>query len=353
MDMDTFVRQLPKTQPGGLYLFAGPETYCMEQALQIIQQKLVPPATEAFDYQPLRGDECSEADLLSALEPLPFMAERRLVVVKDAPWFLPSRRDAGGKAEAPAEESKPAKSGGKDAFRERLDDMLHPGLCLIFTSQEPPPPRSPWVSWVKQKGLVVECKALDAVASLPWIGRMARLEKTSIPRDVALFLWEYTGGGLQRIAAEMHKLAAAAGEGGVITRELVQACTTESPEYKIYRFLEGIMSNRPGEGLEGLWHMLEEGTHPLAALSMIEGQIKAIAFADWIRDSGWKPEEAAAALDVRDFVLRNALYRKRRITPEKARELLLLCRQTDEDIKTGKTGDREAVDVLLRALVSI
>ena len=142
----------------------------------------------------------------------------------------------------------------------------------------------------------------------------------------------------------MHKLAAAAGEGGVITRELVQACTTESPEYKIYRFLEGIMSNRPGEGLEGLWHMLEEGTHPLAALSMIEGQIKAIAFADWIRDSAGNRKKRRGAGRPGFRAPERPVQKEadhpvpRELPPSAGKRTRILKRET---------GDREAVDVLL------
>ena len=151
MDRDTFVRQCRNANPAACICLL-PETYCMEQAPRDHTAETGPRYRSLLIIN--RRGRMRQA-ICFPLGPCPY--GWRLVVVKDAPWFLPSRRTRGAEVSPKRKPAKPAEK----TFSGAADDMLHPGLCLIFTSHAASP--SPWVSWVKQKGWSE--RNVDAVAS--------------------------------------------------------------------------------------------------------------------------------------------------------------------------------------------
>ena len=67
-----------------LYLFDGPENWLKERALNQLISKLVPPESKDFNMERLDGNSCSAGDIINAAQGLPFLGDRRLIVVSAA-----------------------------------------------------------------------------------------------------------------------------------------------------------------------------------------------------------------------------------------------------------------------------
>ena len=72
---------------GQVYIFHGEESYLREYYLGEIKKKLVPAGFEEFNYHRLSGKTLTMQELNEAVEVMPMMAERTLVVVTDCDLF--------------------------------------------------------------------------------------------------------------------------------------------------------------------------------------------------------------------------------------------------------------------------
>src|SRR3954463_805202 len=66
------------------YHFAGDDDFRKQEALNLLVNAAVDPATRDFNYEARRGSEISGEALGSILGTPPMLAERRVVVVRDA-----------------------------------------------------------------------------------------------------------------------------------------------------------------------------------------------------------------------------------------------------------------------------
>ena len=72
---------------GQIYIFYGEESYLREYYLGELKKKLVPEGFEEFNLHTLAGRGLSMQDLTDAIEAMPMMAERTLVVVTDCDLY--------------------------------------------------------------------------------------------------------------------------------------------------------------------------------------------------------------------------------------------------------------------------
>ena len=63
------------------YLFYGTETYLMKNYEEALVQALLPPGTESMNSDILEGKKATAATIMDAAETLPFLNDKRLVLI--------------------------------------------------------------------------------------------------------------------------------------------------------------------------------------------------------------------------------------------------------------------------------
>ena len=95
MTWKEFYAQLKENALQSVYLFAGPEEYLKREAVKALERALLPAGLEQLNETTLEGAQA--AQIIEAAETLPFMCERRLVIVRDwAPLLSGKSRDEEG-----------------------------------------------------------------------------------------------------------------------------------------------------------------------------------------------------------------------------------------------------------------
>lgn len=67
-----------------VYLLDGEEYYFLDQLLEVLEQSVLEEATRGFNHQVFYGKESNVMDIVTAARRFPMMAERQLIVVKEA-----------------------------------------------------------------------------------------------------------------------------------------------------------------------------------------------------------------------------------------------------------------------------
>ncbi len=180
-----------------VYTLFGDEDYMKEEVLRLLLASAVDPSMREFNVDVRRGAELDAAGLRSLLEQLPMMAERRVVVVRDAKTL-------------------------KKAPLAMLDTYLakpssDTALVLMLASGDEPD--KTWLA----RSTACEFKPLGEDSVMKWIAH--HLQETlhgSITPDAASLLVSHVGNDLAQLSGELDKLLSFT-NGAEINADAVQA----------------------------------------------------------------------------------------------------------------------------------
>ncbi|MFA5575769.1 MAG: DNA polymerase III subunit delta [Tissierellaceae bacterium] len=83
MNYAEFLKDLKANKILSVYLFTGQETYLKDRALESLKLRYIDKSLEELNYAIVEGKEQGFNEVFNACETLPFMAEKKLVVLKD------------------------------------------------------------------------------------------------------------------------------------------------------------------------------------------------------------------------------------------------------------------------------
>lgn len=195
-----------------VYLFHGSDEFLKEEKVRALVARATEPSTRDFNLEQLRGGECDASQLGAALDALPMLAERRIVVLRD-PGAL------------------------KKAARERLDRHLAAppsDTTLVLVAPAGAKPDAAMVGAAS----AIEFKSLSDDDLLKWIAHQATSAcNVTIAPAAASLLASYGGNDLALLAGELQKLSAFT-NGAQITPEAVEAVTGVRPGHTMGDLLD-------------------------------------------------------------------------------------------------------------------
>ncbi len=242
-----------------VYILHGAEHRSVEQAVAGLVKATVGNTTDPFLLTRIDGKEGVDPDALSdAAEALPFMAERKCVVVEDI------HPDSMGSVEF-----------GK---LEQLLSDPPPTCVLIFSMKSSPSPtKKPADSSAKTKKLLKlcgdnGCVVHFGVATAADAARLAReLAKKldcEMSSQVAFELVASCGGNLHTVTAETHKVCAYVGS-GEISAEHVKAVGITSVEASVFDLSKALLQNNYTAAMEIVAKLMFLREQPTAILSVV------------------------------------------------------------------------------------
>ena len=170
-------------QIGNFYIFDGPETWLKERALDSLLLKCLPPEARDLNFDRFHGEDCGGGDVALAARSLPFLAEKRVVLVQAAHRF--SAHDARLVADSLPE--------------------IPASTILVFFYDGKANVRDEIPAHVSSRGSIVTFWAPFPNQMPAWVIQEARRRGKNMDLQVARVLSE-AGGDLQEISNELDKL---------------------------------------------------------------------------------------------------------------------------------------------------
>lgn len=334
--MKYFLELLKELEQGNiapLYLFYGPEVYLQEKAVERFRQHLLPEEVLAFNYDPCDGEETPEEEIVRRAQVPPFLASRRLVVVRHAPFFGGSQRKASRSSPLAAYFAHPS-----------------PTACLIFTTSHPVDLKSQLAQALLKRGRAVEFTYLNKPDLVRWLQKQARLAGKAFSPEAAALLVERAGPDLLRLSQEFHKLLSYVGAEKEIKEEHVSALTVPLPEESIFRVMDALGEKRYREALAGIRDLLRAGHQAPAVLAMVARQFRLLLLARELKEKKEPPARIAAQLGVPPFVARKLLAQAENFSRQQAVMALSMLLNADEAVKKGRMDFLAAMEMLILRL---
>jgi len=256
------------------------------------------------------ADELEVGTVVDALTTPPFLADRRIVVLRDAGRLVAA-----------------------DAARlvTCLADPL-PGVALVLVAGSGTIPAA-LVKAVERQGAVVDAAVGTGRARTQWL--VDRLHEAPVKLDARAGsrLGEHLGGDMSRLRGLLEALAAAYGEGASVDVDKLEPFLGEAGAVAPWDLSDAIDSGDTAGALGALRRLFGAGSfHPLQVMAILHRHYQAMLRLD---GSGvTTPDEAAARLGMRSsFPARKALEQGRRLGPTGISRAITLLADADLDVR--------------------
>lgn len=312
---------------GRVYLFYGEEGYLIKKYEQSFASCIDDGGFADMNRIHMDGKGATAEAIIENAETPPFMAERRIITVREAGFFKTGRKDDS----------------------ERLAEYIEkcPEFAVLLFIEAEIDKRGKLYKAVNKYGRAVEFKTPAERELISWIAKEAKAGGAYIGGAEAAHMLRCVGDNMEALAMEAAKLADYAGEGGKISLEDIDCLCAKSIESRVFD-LVGALGNKNADAALGIYrNMLLMKEQPIMVLSMLARQFRIILQSKSMAKDGAGAREIAEATGLREFVVREGLKQAANFTEGSLKEALSECLNTDVDIKTGRIDAAVGVELLI------
>ncbi len=167
-----------------VYFLYGDEPFFIDLISDYIEEHLLTEAEKGFNQMVLYGRDISIDEIISNAKRFPMMAERQVIIVKEAQDLSRSIHQ----------------------IEDYLDHIVPTTVLVLNYKYKKPDKRKSFYKKLVKKGVVFESKPLYENQVPQWISQYLKSHQYGIEPKASLMLVEYLGTQLSKISNELHKL---------------------------------------------------------------------------------------------------------------------------------------------------
>ncbi|MBQ6430983.1 MAG: DNA polymerase III subunit delta [Oscillospiraceae bacterium] len=315
--------------PGRFYVLYGEEDYLRRYYLEQLKKLLLDDLTADFNFHRLTSENYTVDLLADCVEALPMMAEHTMILAEDVDLF-----------------------DGTDA--ERLCALLSdlPDYCtLVLTYEEFKPDKRKRKLWetIEKNAVLAEFKYQSESDLRAWIRRHFAHEKKNISPELCGYLLQQCGLSMTRLDTEIGKICAYSGA-EMIVRADVDAVVEPTLDAVVFQLTDALAARRFDDALERLHALLKMQNDAIPIVAAIGSQMRRLYAAKILLNEGKSAEELAQLCAMPSFAATKTMGQARRLSERFCRKAVLLCCETDYQLKTSYGEEERLVELLILQL---
>ena len=220
--MDEVVKIINDIKAGKIkpiYFLMGEEPYYIDKITEYLEENLLTEDEKGFNQMVIYGRDTTIEDVVANAKRYPMMAERQVVIVKEAQELSKTIDQLEKYAENP-----------------------QPTTVLIFAYKYKSLDKRKKVTKTLEKhGVVYESKKMYENQVGQWIKRVLQARDYNIEPKAMAMLVEFLGNDLSRIANELTKLEIILPKGSTITPNHIEENIGISKDYNFFEFSDAII----------------------------------------------------------------------------------------------------------------
>lgn len=329
------------------YILHGEDEFSLSEYLSKLRAALGDPQFADLNTIAFDGRKVSLGELQHACDAVPFLTDKRLVLVEGLLARLEPRRKKGDgeSGEEAEEESNPDLANGLREYLPRLPGSTE----LVFVESKTLAKNNPILKQAatdRKNGKVVEF-AVPEVKSLPqWIHARVASKRGTMDDAAVSDLAAHVGPDLRLLDNEISKLIAyRAGEH--IRVEDVTTLVASVREANIFELVDAIGARQTSTAIKLLHAHLDQNAAPLYLLTMIVRQFRMLLQIKDLLARGSTPATIREILKLHPFVVEKVSRQASNFTQVQLRAIYEKLLETDLAIKTGKSDPALSLDLLV------
>ncbi len=331
MDRKDIAHEIKAGTLQGAYLFEGVEENIKAATLESLRKALLPEGLEDLN-ETLMDAPTSDA-IIAACETLPFMADKRLVIVREHPAF-------GGRSDA------------DDRLLEYIP-TVSPSCVLVFLCRGKADGRKKLYNAIKKSGNIVSFAPLNDAELNAWIQKTFQAMGKSADAHTASVLAFTVGNDTALLRREIEKLCALAGERDDVTEADVQQIATRSVECTVFEMVDAVVARQQGKAFGLLRDMLLTGQDRLGILAMLLRQYRLMQHIKIMQYEKLPVPEIKKRLGVAPFAADRFLRQASGYTGGQVKRAVAVCLDTEYKVKSGQLNQEGALEAAMLQLFNL
>ncbi len=301
-------------------VFTGPNSYALKFQTRSLVSEFISKYGE-LSVERLDGEESSYEQVLSAIESVPFLAEKKLVVLSGV-------------------------STNKELIEkiENLIDSAKEGNELMIIEPKIDK-RSVYYKYLKSNAELVEFKELDERGLANWLVEQAKEKGAELRFGDASYLVARIGTDQNKAFNEFGKLIDFDKK---ITRRSIDSLTEAAAQTNIFNLLDSAFSGNKHKTLDIYESQRAQGDDPLKILAMIIWQMHLVALVEAGQER--TDDEVMRASGLKPFTLGKTRAIADTMGRDKIRSVLNHLTRLDKQLKTTSVDADDAVKNLLLSI---
>lgn len=314
-----------------IYFLMGEEPYYIDRLSDFIEKNVLTEEEKGFNQTVLYGRDVSVEDVVSAAKRYPMMAERQVIIVKEAQDLAKSI----------------------DKFESYASDPMPSTVLVLCYKYKTLDKRKKVTKLFEKSGFVFESKKLYENQVGQWINRVLQAKKYAIEPKASAMLVEFLGTNLEKINNELDKLQIILPVGSTISAHDIEENIGFSKDYNIFELRKAIGEKNQLKSYKIAQYFSENPKdHPMV---MTTGMLFSF-FVQLLQYHGLKdknPKNVAAVLKVNPFFLKDYDLALRNYPMKKVSKIVTLLRETDVKSKGVGSNSLPQHELLKEMLVGI
>lgn len=319
--MQTLNKDIKEKNFRSVYLLCGDEPFLVGSYKKRMREAISGDDTMNFNY--FEGKNPDVKEIISLADTMPFFAERRLILIDGSGFFKSTPEEL-------------------VTYLPQMPDTT----CLIFCESEVDK-RSKLYKKVKDQGHVAELNKQDSAQLMQWAAGILTKDGKKITKPVMEYFLERTGDDMENIRTELEKLICYTMGRDVITKEDVEAIGTVHVTNRIFEMVSAIVAGNTKKALDLYEDLLTLKEPPMRILFLIARQFNQLLQVKELIAQGGDRGTVASKLKVPPFAAGKLITQAKAFTKEQILSYVQLCVESEEAVKTGRLGDRMAVELLI------
>lgn len=291
-----------------------------ERAIERIIATHVDPGMRDMCLSVFHADETKVGDIVLEAQTLPFLVERRVIVVRNADRYN-------------------AMSGDKNSA---LSPMIHyldnpSETTLLLMISEKVDKRKKLYKGCQKAGAIVECPQLDDRALGDWIRAEVRARGKEIDGGAINELIHRGGSRLGDINNAIGLVTTYVGDAPRVAQDDVVAACADVAEETVWALTDAIAASDPDRALSTLFQLADLGKSPDEIMGLI----------NWLLDSAYRALPETGAQLKSSFVGKKVMPLAHKLGLEKLKRAFALCTETHLMIRSTGTDQMLALELLV------
>lgn len=328
-----------------VYIFHGDDPYAIRRHVDGIIRQMGDPAIADLNMTCLDGRQAIEDDLHQAANAMPFIAERRLVIVTYP--FARINSDASRKRFLALLNGLPSSTALVLVVE---DELERKGREKDWRSL---PTRSNfWMrKWQSESGSRVFyqlCQLPAMNEMVEWVRKEARRQGGQFTNEAAAALVSHVGNDTQMASLEINKLLTFVDYKRSVDLQEVEELTAQGGQADVFNMVDALAAGNARQAL-GQLHRLLETQEPLSLFGMVVRQFRLLLQARELVDEG-RGSQIAAALHIAPFVADKLAFQAQRFNMTQLEEIYHRLLAIDEAMKTSQMPSDLILDTFVADL---
>ena len=305
-----------------IYLLYGEEDYLRRQYRDRLWRAMADP-DDTMNCQYQEGKDISVEKLIDLAETMPFLAERRVIVVENSGFFKSTQ----------------------DKLADYLKDV--PETTFFIFVEQQVDKRNRLFKACKDNGYAAEFARQTEETLSRWIvGMVSREHKKITQRALETFL-EYVGDDMENIASELEKLFCYTLTKEDITEADVQAVCVRQIDNRIFEMIEAALAKRQKLALDLYYDLIALKEPARRILFLITRQFNLLYQTKLLRAKGYDNKAIASKLGLAPFIASKYMAQAAKYSADMLRASLEQCVASEEAVNTGKIAEVLCVELLI------